>query len=163
MSLKNPLTPAGIEPATFRFVAQLLNHCATADGLLSCATKSKGFFHDTWRSTLHSPSHDYQRSCVKTLGSCDNSWCQCIVVCSRECFAVQWCLSWNEWRPLWTPNTAPKASTIWSFDNLCHLMNTHIAKLNISGCYLVTGNYTTEYVCDWNITTHNTEILYVIT
>ena len=30
MSLKNPLTPAGIEPATFLFVAQHLNHCATA-------------------------------------------------------------------------------------------------------------------------------------
>jgi len=30
MSLKNPLTPAGIKPATFRFVAQHLNHCATA-------------------------------------------------------------------------------------------------------------------------------------
>jgi len=29
MSMKNPLTPAGIEPATFRFVAQPLNHCAT--------------------------------------------------------------------------------------------------------------------------------------
>jgi len=28
--MKNPLTPAGIEPATFRFVAQQLNHCATA-------------------------------------------------------------------------------------------------------------------------------------
>jgi len=27
---KNPLTPAGIEPATFWFVAQHLNHCATA-------------------------------------------------------------------------------------------------------------------------------------
>ena len=29
MSMKNPLTPAGVEPATFRFVAQHLNHCAT--------------------------------------------------------------------------------------------------------------------------------------
>ena len=28
--MKNPLTPAGIEPTTFRFVAQYLNHCATA-------------------------------------------------------------------------------------------------------------------------------------
>jgi len=28
--MKNPLTPAGIEPATFRFVAQHLNRCATA-------------------------------------------------------------------------------------------------------------------------------------
>jgi hypothetical protein len=30
MSMKNPLTPAGIEPATFRFAAQHLNHYATA-------------------------------------------------------------------------------------------------------------------------------------
>ena len=29
MSMKNPLTQAGIEPASFRFVAQQLNHCAT--------------------------------------------------------------------------------------------------------------------------------------
>jgi len=28
--MKNALTLAGIEPATFRFVAQHLNHCATA-------------------------------------------------------------------------------------------------------------------------------------
>ena len=28
--MKNSLTPARIEPATFRFVAQYLNHCATA-------------------------------------------------------------------------------------------------------------------------------------
>jgi len=25
-----PMTPTGIEPETFRFVAQYLNHCATA-------------------------------------------------------------------------------------------------------------------------------------
>jgi hypothetical protein len=30
MPTKNSLTPAGIEPATFRTVAQHLNHCATA-------------------------------------------------------------------------------------------------------------------------------------
>ena len=27
------MTPAGIEPATFRFVAQRLNDCATAQGI----------------------------------------------------------------------------------------------------------------------------------
>ena len=32
--MKNPLTPTGIEPATFRFVAQHRNHCATAVPLL---------------------------------------------------------------------------------------------------------------------------------
>jgi len=30
ISMKNPLTLAGIEPATFRFVAQHFNLCATA-------------------------------------------------------------------------------------------------------------------------------------
>jgi len=30
MSMKNSMTPAGIETGTFRFVAQRLNHCATA-------------------------------------------------------------------------------------------------------------------------------------
>ena len=30
MSMKNPLIPAGIDPGTFRFVAQHLNHCVTA-------------------------------------------------------------------------------------------------------------------------------------
>ena len=29
--MKYPLTPAGIERATIRFVAQHLNHCATAE------------------------------------------------------------------------------------------------------------------------------------
>jgi len=28
--MKNAMTPAGIEPTAFRFVAQHLNHCATA-------------------------------------------------------------------------------------------------------------------------------------
>jgi hypothetical protein len=30
MKWKIPMTPNGIEPATFRFIAQYLNHCATA-------------------------------------------------------------------------------------------------------------------------------------
>jgi len=34
MSMKSPLTPAGIEPAPYRFVAQHLNHCATAVPIL---------------------------------------------------------------------------------------------------------------------------------
>ena len=30
------MTPSGIEPATFRFVAQHLNHCATVRSPISC-------------------------------------------------------------------------------------------------------------------------------
>ena len=41
MSTKYPLTPAGIEPATFRFVAQHLNHCATAVPLHYGASETK--------------------------------------------------------------------------------------------------------------------------
>jgi hypothetical protein len=36
MTMKNPLAPVGIEPATFRFVAQRLNHCATAVPVIVC-------------------------------------------------------------------------------------------------------------------------------
>ena len=36
--MKNPLTLAGIEPASFRFVAQHLNHSATAVPLAFCIT-----------------------------------------------------------------------------------------------------------------------------
>jgi len=44
MSMKNPLTPAGIEPATFRFVAQHLNYCATAVPLYDlCLPNIPGF------------------------------------------------------------------------------------------------------------------------
>jgi len=38
MSIKNPLKPAGIEPATFRIVVQHLNHCATAVLVLNGTT-----------------------------------------------------------------------------------------------------------------------------
>ena len=41
---KIPVTPSGIEPATFRFVAQHLNHCATAVAI----TKKKALFTNFW-------------------------------------------------------------------------------------------------------------------
>ena len=42
MSMKKiPMTPAGIEPATFRFVAQHLNHCATAAQYLKKSTSTE--------------------------------------------------------------------------------------------------------------------------
>ena len=70
MSMKNPLTPAGIEPATFRFVTQHLNHCATgvprfwydvSEYRVSCVpgTGARAFFSPHWstnskkRAVLH--------------------------------------------------------------------------------------------------------------
>ena len=41
MLMKNPVTPAGIEPGTFRFVAQHLNHCATAAPLIISVASQK--------------------------------------------------------------------------------------------------------------------------
>ena len=41
MSIKNSMTPAGIEPATFRFVAQHLNHCVTAVLQIRCVVTQK--------------------------------------------------------------------------------------------------------------------------
>jgi hypothetical protein len=42
MSLKNPVTPPGIDPGTIRLVAQHLNHYATPgpDALVSCLKKT---------------------------------------------------------------------------------------------------------------------------
>jgi len=39
MSMKNPMTPAGIEPAAIRFAAKHLNHCATAVPMYACIHK----------------------------------------------------------------------------------------------------------------------------
>ena len=47
--MKNPLTRAGIEAATFRFVAQHLNHCATAVPQLDALIFQNYF----WNKILH--------------------------------------------------------------------------------------------------------------
>ena len=57
--MKNPLTPAEIEPATFLFVAQHLNHCATVVPLFHGKVKDI-LFHGkrerhfiSWESERH--------------------------------------------------------------------------------------------------------------
>jgi len=48
MSMKNPLPSAGIEPATFWFVAQHLNHCATAVPHIQGKGKGKVILLQAW-------------------------------------------------------------------------------------------------------------------
>jgi hypothetical protein len=48
---KIPMTPSGIEPATFQFVAQHLNHCATAVPSFPQVAFLNLFF--LWTSILH--------------------------------------------------------------------------------------------------------------
>jgi hypothetical protein len=65
MSMKNSMTPSGIEPATFLFVTLYLNHCATAVGPqsscsynLKCSRRSRncGWCRQYKRKLLLSPS-----------------------------------------------------------------------------------------------------------
>jgi len=61
MSMKNPLTLAGIEPATFRFVAQHLNHCATA------VPKHFSYFYEMVMDILCSDCYYFICSCGEIL------------------------------------------------------------------------------------------------
>jgi len=66
MSMKNPMTLPGIEPATFRFVAQHLNHCATAVPI------------PLWGTASNSNSEVLQRYQNKVLRATENApWYIC--------------------------------------------------------------------------------------
>ena len=81
MSMKNPLTPAGIKPATFPFVAHHPNHCATAGNTKVLVEKpvplplSPGLSWD-WTRVF------FMRD--RTL----NAWCVFCFVCSPSRIAL---------------------------------------------------------------------------
>jgi hypothetical protein len=52
---------------------------------------------------LCSSTQDYRRSHAKISNSCDNSNCQHVKGCSRECRAGHHCLPYNGWRQIQTP------------------------------------------------------------
>ena len=68
---KIPMTPSGIEPATFRFVAQHLNHCAAAVPTKQLHTESK------YRQELSFCNH----LCIVPWSSSTNVQNKCINSC----------------------------------------------------------------------------------
>jgi len=81
ISMKNPLTPAGIDPATFRFVAQHLNHCATAVPpensksriILSSITKQWSLVH-SGLSMAQQPLVDHGLLIIEASRSHSDTW-----------------------------------------------------------------------------------------
>jgi len=89
---ENPLTPAGIEPATFRFVAQHLNHRATAvpgqhTGKHQILQEQKG--HESFKVQDHD-------DCFLRYPGC----CDCRVHSQKpDCQSalIYWNLDWISW------------------------------------------------------------------
>ena len=78
MSLKNPVTPLGINPWTVRLVAQHLNHYATpGPALLTCSW---------WCSTVSTLTvHGFSEEGVFCCGHCQQMWHQNYRVCYATC------------------------------------------------------------------------------
>ena len=62
-----PVTPSGIEPATFRFVAQHLDHCATAvaEGLLVITKLQPQLSHRKWKERIRAIKQTKGKNCTR--------------------------------------------------------------------------------------------------
>jgi len=71
---KIPMTPAGIEPATFRFVAQRLDHCATAVPMPAFSTVTKLNQLSSWQANQRHARKSIQQSNTNT--EVKVKWCR---------------------------------------------------------------------------------------
>jgi len=70
--MENPLTPAGIELATFRFVAQHLSHCATAQSRVLALNLSM----EKFKFAIDLPISSF----VQTCQSKQNYWQNILII-----------------------------------------------------------------------------------
>ena len=85
--MKNPVTPAGIEPATFRIVAQHLNHCATGQ-------YTKEICQNTNTGRLPNLEGGGGKNDIKRR---DQNQCHITSECNQS-VRLSWC------GPVWTPD-----------------------------------------------------------
>ena len=79
------MTPAGVEPATFRFVAQRLNHCATAVP-----------FHSIVRmENLLTRKVEVSCQVLSTRVCVCLCVCVCVCVLFEDAFSVEFCVELN--------------------------------------------------------------------
>ena len=85
------MTPSGIEPATFRFVAQHLNHCATAVPIFTSSITLKHYFGNaslmcnspgTFR--VFSVYHSTTKMCTKRTVNTDDIITDDLLLCIRN-------------------------------------------------------------------------------
>jgi hypothetical protein len=89
MSMKIPMTTSGIEPATFRLVAQYLNHCATSCPIFSMRHWVKSQNPLVSLSCLRlKPGYCKTRS---WLQQCDFGQNFCVVFYSSSRFCMTYC------------------------------------------------------------------------
>jgi hypothetical protein len=102
---KNPMTPSGIEPATFQFVAQNLNHCATAvpNILLYYGTTARHICGPSLTETSLCCTYLYKRTGVQNIRGA----------------TPPWRLNFAQWKYLWvlsTEHVSCYPSDAWNFE-----------------------------------------------
>ena len=81
--MTNPLTPAGIEPATFRFVAQHLRHCATA--VSHCVLQPTQIYRQIFIRIYSLYAHSYKQKELKVRTNSVNTKFVLMCLLTRFC------------------------------------------------------------------------------